>query len=212
MVAIGGAFAAIRMRQHTLDGRESSLDAELVKKKEQIRTVEQIQKQRNAMWTTAVTTVELIEPVPKSVLLALLTNNLPKDVGLLRIGLIQKEQPAAAKLQADKNQTAQAGQKQPGEAVSKERLLETRIEIEGTAPSDIEVASYIEQLSNSPLLKNVALVESAQMQKQGSKQDSAEDKTRRFKLTAVLERDIAITNNDIEQIANSGDLRIVSNN
>lgn len=207
LVAIAGAFGAIKTRQHTLNMRESALDAELIKKKEQIKTVEQIQKQRNAMWTTAVTTVELIELVPKSVLLALLTNNLPKDVSLLKIGLIQKEQPASAQAKppADKYQAMQDNEKQAaGQKVSREKMLETHIEIEGIAPSDIEVASYIEQLSGSALLKNVALVESAQMLKPGAKQDETGEKIRRFKLSAMLNKEIVITDQQVEQIVYLG--------
>jgi hypothetical protein len=207
ILAIAGAFGAIKMRQHTLDSRESALDADMIKKKEQIKTVEQIQKRRNAMWATAVTTVDLIEPFPKSILLALLTNNLPKDVSFLRIGLIQKEQAAAAQAKpaADKFQAMQDKEKTAAEQkVSKEKLLASYIEIEGIAPSDIEVASYIEKLSGSFLLKNVALIESVQMPKPEAKKEVTDEKVRRFKLSAMINREAAITEDQVIQIAYLG--------
>jgi Tfp pilus assembly protein PilN len=207
LVAVASVFGAIKMRQHTLNSREAALDAELAKKKEQIKTVDQLQKQRNTMWSAAVTTVELIEPVPKSVLLASLTNSLPKGVSLLRLTLSQKELPANSqpKPAANKYQEMQDKEKSAAEQnTSKEKLLETYISIEGAAPSDIEVAAYIEQLSRSILLTDVALVESAQMSKSSAKQDTADEKMRRFKLTAVLRRDILLTEKNIEQIAYKG--------
>jgi Tfp pilus assembly protein PilN len=209
LVAIVGAFGAIRMRQRTLNIREASIDTDLTKKKGQIKTIDQLQKQRNTMWSTALMTVELIDPVPKSMLLASLTNSLPKGVSFLRLSLIQKEQ--AANLQQQKNAAnkyeAMQDKEKTAAAVrsSKEKMLDTQINIEGVAPSDIEVAAYIEQLSRSALLTDVALVESVQMPNKGSKQDSQEGKMRRFKLSALLRKDIQITEKDVEQIAyNSG--------
>jgi Tfp pilus assembly protein PilN len=209
LVAIVGAFGAIRMRQRTLNIREASIDTDLTKKKGQIKTIDQLQKQRNTMWSTALMTVELIDPVPKSMLLASLTNSLPKGVSFLRLSLIQKEQAANSQQQKNAANKYEAMQDKEKTAAavrsSKEKMLDTQINIEGVAPSDIEVAAYIEQLSRSALLTDVALVESVQMPNKSSKQDSQEGKMRRFKLSALLRKDIQITEKDVEQIAyNSG--------
>jgi Tfp pilus assembly protein PilN len=209
LVAIVGAFGAIRMRQRTLNIREASIDTDLTKKKGQIKTIDQLQKQRNTMWSTALMTVELIDPVPKSMLLASLTNSLPKGVSFLRLSLIQKEQAANSQQQKNAANKYEAMQDKEKTAAavrsSKEKMLDTQINIEGVAPSDIEVAAYIEQLSRSALLTDVALVESVQMPNKNSKQDSQEGKMRRFKLSALLRKDIQITEKDVEQIAyNSG--------
>jgi len=208
VVAMAGAFGAIRMRQRMLNVREASMDADITRKKEQIRTVDQLQRQRNVMWSTALTTVELIDPVPKSVLLASLTNNLPKDVSLLRLSLIQKEQPTSIQQpnpSANKYEEMQDKEKAASaQKLSQEKMIETQISIEGAAPSDIEVAAYIENLSRSPLLTNVALVESVQMPNTNIKQDAGEEKMRRFKLTALLRKDILITEKDIKEIAYNG--------
>lgn len=212
LVAMVGVFGAIRMRQRMLNAREASIDADLAKKKEQIKTVDQLQKQRNTMWSTALTTMELIEPVPKSVLLASLTNSLPKGVSLLRLSLIQKEQapnPLEPKSAENKYEELRDKEKSASASnLSQEKMLQTQISIEGAAPSDIEVAAYIEQLSRSALLTNVALVESGQMPNTSlkqDKQDTSEEKMRRFKLTASLRRDIQITEKDVKQIVcNSG--------
>ncbi|MHC4708512.1 MAG: PilN domain-containing protein, partial [Planctomycetota bacterium] len=70
--------------------------------------------------------------------------------------------------------------------------------IEGTAPSDLQVAAYIERLSISSLLDNVALVE--------SKECKIEDDTfRQFKLTAMLRKDVHLTKEDVERIRGKGE-------
>jgi hypothetical protein len=71
--------------------------------------------------------------------------------------------------------------------------LETHIDIGGVAPSDLQVAAYIERLDNSTLLNNVALVE--------SKEHKTDDGTfRQFKLTAMLRKDVHLSKEDIERI------------
>lgn len=71
--------------------------------------------------------------------------------------------------------------------------METHINIEGMAPSDLQVAAYIERLSNSTLLNSVALVE--------SKEYKVNDTIfRQFKLTAQLRKDIYLTKDDVDRI------------
>jgi Tfp pilus assembly protein PilN len=149
------------------------------------------------MMKTALTTAELIEPVPRSVLLASLTNNLPTGTSLVKLDLIQKEPPKSASSRPaaqNKYQTAQ-GQAAPATEgrASAEKLLETLMDIEGVAPSDLQVAAYIERLGHSPLLTNVALVE--------SKETKVDDNTfRRFKLKAMLSQEIRLTQDDVDEI------------
>ena len=67
------------------------------------------------------------------------------------------------------------------------------MEIEGIAPSDLQVAAYIEHLGNSLLLDNVALVE--------SKEKKIEDTNfRHFKLTAMLSKEVHLTKEDVDHI------------
>ena len=67
-------------------------------------------------------TAELIEPVPRSVLLASLTNNLPAGVSLLRLNVVQKESKLSTAKPAKKYQKARTEKAAAG---SLEKLLET---------------------------------------------------------------------------------------
>ena len=194
MAVLVGLFVTIKVRQRVLVTREKLIDAKMAQAHEEIKQFEQLQAKRNAMWKRALTTAELLEPVSRSVLLASLTNNLPAGVSLLQLSAIQKEPPKSRFQTTSKygraraKRTAAAGPKQ-----SREKLLRMHIGIEGIAPSDIEVAAYIERLSSSKLLENVTLVE--------SREREAEDTTfRQFKLTAMLKKDIQLTDEDIDKI------------
>jgi hypothetical protein len=198
MMALGGSYVAIMIRQRACMSSERVVNERLTKMQEAIKQFEELQSKRREMMKTALTTAELIEPVPRSIVLASLTNNLPKGVSLSKLELIQKQPKLssvaaiASKYQAAQNasQDSESGSDEP---VNPEMLLETNIEIGGIAPSDLQVAAYIERLGKSTLVDSVALVES----KECKVMDSV---FREFKLTAMLKKDVHLTKADVEQI------------
>lgn len=203
MTALGGSFVSIKIRQRACRISEELINARMTEKKEEIKQFEELQTKKREMMKTALTTAELLEPVPRSILLASLTNNLPPGVSLSEVKLVQKKSKQnptvvkTSKFQAAQAQKATA-QSQSSAPENPEKLLETHIDIEGLAPTDLEVASYIEQLSNSSLLDNVALVES----KEFKLQDST---LRQFKLSAMLRKNVHLTKEDIEGIKNKAE-------
>ena len=194
MVALGGSFVTIKVRQHAFHAKEKLVNTKITRVQQAIKQLEQLEIRQKEMMKAALTTAQLLEPVPRSVLLASLTNNLPSGVSLLRLFVEQKEpKQTRPPVPTNKYQAAQADSTLTQEKLSTEQLLETHIEIEGMAPSDLQVASYIEQLSSSHLLQNVALVE--------SKEYNIDDTTfRRFKLTAMLGKNIHLTKKDVDLI------------
>jgi len=195
MIALCGSFMTIKIRQRACGVKEKLVNTKMTKIQEAIKKFEELQTKRGEMMRTALTTSQLIEPVPRSVLLASLTNNLPQGVSLLKLGLLQKE--SGRSLQSaptSKYQSKQAKKAANAAQVSRESLLETHIDIEGVAPSDLQVAEYIGRMSNSSLLDNVALVE--------SKEHEVKDGTmfRRFKLTAMLKKEVHLTREDVKKI------------
>jgi len=194
MIALGGSFMTIKIRQGACSVKEKLVNTKMTQIQETIKQFEELQAKRGEMMRTALTTAELLESVPRSVLLASLTNNLPSGVSLLKLSLLQKEpRQSSQAAPSSKYQAAQAKKTAAENKVSPEKLIETHIDIEGMAPSDLQVAAYIERLSTSSLLDNVALVE--------SKEYKIEDSTfRRFKLTAMLGKDVHLTKDDVKKI------------
>jgi hypothetical protein len=201
MMSLGGSFVTIKIRQRACAAKEKLVNSRMSKMQEAIKQFDELQVKKRAMMKTALTTAELLEPVPRSILLAALTNNLPQGVSLLNLSLVQKEpkkKPGHQTATISKYQASQVEKKVAQEKLSPEQLLETLIEIQGMAPSDLQVASYIERLSNSSLLDNVALVESKELK--------IDDSTfRQFKLTAMLEKNVHLTKDDIDTIKNKAE-------
>ena len=198
---------SIKIRQRACRTSEEMVNARMTEIQEAIKQFEVLQTKKREMMKTALTTAELLEPVPRSILLASLTNNLPVGVSLSEVNMIQKQSKQSAtatktskyraaqakKTASQSNGSQQAAQSQNNEPENPEKLLETHISIGGIAPSDLQVASYIEQLSNSSLLDNVALIES----KEYKLQDST---LRQFKLSAMLRKNVHLTKEDIDGI------------
>lgn len=91
MTALGGSFITIKIRQRACNAKEKLVNARIVKMQEAIKQFDELQIKKRTMMKTALTTAELLEPVPRSILLASLTNNLPPGTSLLTLNLLQKE-------------------------------------------------------------------------------------------------------------------------
>ena len=195
MMGLGGSFIIIRVRQNNCKKQELAVEVKMSVAKEAMKQFQELQAKRKIMLKTALTTSELIEPLNKSVLLAALTNKLPAGTSFLRLNIVQKEpkNKPAPKTSTTATSQYQVSKQKNNEPVSKEKLLETHIDIEGLAASDLQVAEYIRELLKSELLVKVALVE--------SREDKIKDLTfRKFKLTAMLNKNVHFTLEDIERL------------
>lgn len=185
-------FSIIKLQQKTVEAELKVVNEKMTKAHEQISQLDDLKTKSSTMIKTMAVTGELIERVPKSVVLACVTNNLPGGVSLLDFKLKQKEikTPTSS---ASVSQYQAASAAASGTSTANSKLEETQIELEGIAPSDIEVAAYIAQLEGSILLDNVELVE--------SKEHNIDDIIfRRFKLKTVIKNEVLLTQEDIERI------------
>jgi Tfp pilus assembly protein PilN len=185
-------FSIIKLRQKSVSSELRAADTKMARAHEQISQLEDLKVKSSTMIKTMAVTGELIERVPRSVVLACVTNNLPSGVSLLDFKLKQKEvKSTASEARTSQYQTASAATSGTGSAA--ERFEETGIELEGIAPSDIEVAAYIAQLEGSILLDGVELVE--------SKEYKLDDiGFRQFKLKALINNEVLLTQEDIDRI------------
>ncbi len=195
MGGIGATFTVIKMRQKAVRDDLTVLNQKMQNAQQQIAQLEQLTQKRKTMMKTAVMTAELIESVPKSVLLACVTNNLPSSVSLLELKVESEEHTIAPPTDAELSQYDKAKAEAAKKAIKPITIINTSIELEGIAPSDIEVANYIAALTDSILLEKVGLVESKEYEVEGIK-------FRQFKLNAMLKQDIELTQKDIESIKN----------
>jgi Tfp pilus assembly protein PilN len=200
---IGVTFSVIKMRQSVVGRELAAINAKMMEAKEQITQLEELKTKGKTMMKSMVMTAELLEPVPRSVILACLTNNMPSGVSLLEMQLVEKENKVLAAPAAKSAATAApakttqyqsaAAKNQKAAAPETKTVLATNLEIEGIAPSDIEVASFIASLSGSILLDSVELVQSKE-------QDIDGVKFRQFRLRTSLKPNLTLTKEDISKI------------
>ena len=197
---IGVTFSVLKMRQRSVQGELTSLTRQLNQAKEQIAKLEELKAKNNTRMKVMMMTATLIEPMPRSILLACLTNNLPNGVSLTTLEMSEKDKPRVA----TPVQTKTAGKKTAYQKNAKPAAAETSaapqepdvlLELKGLAPSDIEVASYIANLAGSVLLDQVQLVQSGECDVEGIK-------FREFRLTARIRSELKLTRKDIEAIRN----------
>lgn len=200
--AIGVTFGFIKMRQHRINAELVQLTARMEQTKQQMAELEKLEKQRVNMMKTMVMTAELLEPIPRSVVLAGLTNNLPAGVSLVEFKLDEKEitvsRPAPAKASGASQYQAKAAAAKE-EPAKPETKVETNFEIKGIAPSDIQVAAFIANLSNSILFDQVALIESKVEEIDGIR-------FRQFRLNASLKPELTLSKEDIDHIRRTQDV------
>lgn len=206
---IGVTFSIIKMRQRAVRVELDAVNAKMTAAKEQIAQLEELKSKGKTMMKSMVMTAELLEPVPRSIVLACLTNNMPSGVSLLEVQMKEKETKVAVQptpsaspskgtaantgAKSSQYQAASAKKKKDAAAVETKTILDSNLEIEGIAPSDIEVASFIANLSGSILLDSVELVESKEEDVDGVK-------FRQFRLRTSLKQDLTLTRDDISQI------------
>jgi Tfp pilus assembly protein PilN len=206
LMGMGLTFSVLKMRQSKVNDEVTALDARLYKAHEQIQLLDKLEAKGKAMMKTALITSELPDRVGKSVILAILTNNLPVGVSLTDVSIRDKEvkvQVSAGKGKAQFS-AAKAARKKKKKIPTK-TLKDTQVELAGTARNDIEVANYIAALGESFLIRSVGLVESSQI-----KVDDFE--FRRFKLKVMLKRDVRVTKEDIESICEKGNKKMQASN
>lgn len=192
--AIGITFGFIKMRQRAVQTELVQLNERMAKAQQQIAQLEELKEKSKTMMKTMVMTAELLEPVPRSIVLASLTNDLPSGVSLLEFGLEEKETQIIRSVSKPSG-GSQYQNKAAATAVKSEpeKKVTTNLLIKGIAPSDIQVAGFIANLSNSILFDQVSLVESKEV-------EIEKIKYREFRLSAVIKPVLALTKEDIDSI------------
>ena len=196
MASIGIMFLVIKVRQRSVHKELTAITVSMAKAREQIELVDQLQAKGKGLLQTASITTGLPDLVPRTIILACLTNNLPEGVSLLDLKITDKAVVSEAVEEISKSQYAAASaalSKSLKNDYAPARVVNTNIEITGIAPSDIEVAKYIAKIGDSFLLDSVGLVESKEYV-------IDEIKFRRFKLQAVINRREKLTSVEVEKL------------
>lgn len=170
MVAlVSSAFLITNRKRAEVLTKQAQVEAEFETEKQKLKQLEVLEAQQRGLRERGEITQMLIERVPRSVLLAEITNRMPGNVTLTGFEMTSRrvmpavtpvnEPPPAPKSLSDKLGLAEGGEKPKVEPPRpKPPRLEFSLIIEGLAISDTEVADFQSNLKQCPLLERVDLI------------------------------------------------------
>jgi Tfp pilus assembly protein PilN len=186
MAAIGAAFSLSEQGLRKVEAEHARAEADYADAARRIDQVQQMQAKQQKMARQAELSASLLEKVPRSYLLADVTNCLPAGVSLLDITLDSKKRASAAP--AKPNVFDRPSGPAPAKAaasvlpVAEPIIYDVTMKLTGVASSDVQVAQFINALGRSKLLKDVNLIitDEATMN---------DEKVRRFQIEMALRSD-----------------------
>jgi Tfp pilus assembly protein PilN len=185
IVAIGSAFSYTDRSVRDLEKEHEEVEKQYTEAAKRIDLVKELQDKQRQMATQAELAASLLEKVPRSYVLAEVTNALPTGVSLLDLTLEShlRTQPAPPpKTAFDAKRADSNGQPQPEQP----KLYDVSLRISGIAYTDVQVAQFITKLNQSKLLSDVNLVISDEF-----KQD--DQQLRRFQVEAMIDPNADVT-------------------
>lgn len=190
VAGIGTSFALAERSLKRVERRAADVDREYADAARRIQQVQQMQDRQRTMARQADLTAQLLEKVPRSFLLAEITNALPAGVSLLDLQLDSKlrkpkaETVPAGVTAAEQRRLAREKKNQP--QVPEAKQYDVTIRVTGIAYTDVQVARFITSLNASRVLRDVNLVVTETME---SKERDDGEVMRKFSLEMTLAGD-----------------------
>jgi hypothetical protein len=169
MVAVFAAFLVTNRQWTQVRTAQLRVNSHMEKATVDIRKMRELEKRRGEMVDKAELATTLIEPVPRSILLSLVTGAMPERLSLVELDLRSEEikipRPVPAAETAPKR-TGPAAAKVAGRgkaeaAAEKPKMEPSRwliaISLVGLAPDDLDVSRFLNALGGIPILKGVRL-------------------------------------------------------
>ena len=195
MSVLAATLAITEKRQRKMNLREEQVRDKFVQAGEDLKQVQILEQKKKQMMQKAHVSASLMETVPRSLLLATITNNLPTGVSLIVYDLKTKiDKPKATSRlikSRNKRQTrSRASQAAANPSTPSAEKVSTSVEIEGLAGNDLQVARFIANLNVSDLFEQVNLIFSEE-------HDYRKESLRRFKIMIVLDPDAKASKEDV---------------
>ncbi|MGH7180046.1 MAG: PilN domain-containing protein [Tepidisphaeraceae bacterium] len=192
LVAIISAFTYSEKSNRDIDRRYDAKLREFSAEARRIQQAEQMQDKQRTMARQAELAASLLEKIPRSFVLAEVTNSMPPGVSLLDLILESKKRASASgsplagsRTALEQKRATLDSKKTPVTPASDPKFYDVNIKLTGIATTDVQVAQFISKLNNSTLLKDVNLVISDQYDKEG-------EQLRKFQIECTLDPDAEI--------------------
>lgn len=186
MVAIAAAFTFTERAVQRAEKEHDEVEKDYTSAAKRIQLVLDLQEKQKRMDQQATIAESLLEKVPRSHLLAEITNSLPPGVSLLDMLMESKVRAAppppskTAFEQKKATNASAADKKKAAPAGPTIKRFDVMLKITGLAMTDVQVAQFISKLNQSDLLKDVNLVISEEFAQAG-------EQFRKFQIDAQLD-------------------------
>jgi hypothetical protein len=161
MGGIGTAFSVIEKSLRVVEKQHQQVNVQYAEAAKSIEQVKQMQDKQRKMGQQAELASSLLEKVPRSFLLAEMTNAMPAGVSLMDVRLESKIRAAPSantgKSQFELKRMAGAEGKKAA-AAPQAKLYDVTMKVFGVADNDVQVAQFMAKLNTSHLLQDVNLV------------------------------------------------------
>lgn len=210
LAAVLGAWAVTSNQRREVLKEQQAINAEYAEAAKRIAQLNELQQTKRELVRKARITHTLVEPIPRSNLLAELINRMPGTLSLLEMELSSKQlvtrlprrgQQQSAMANARQRNTAAGNGADTAEQAPPAPRYQVEVELVGVAPTDIQVAQYMAALARCQLLDEVDLVYSEE-------KNIDEVVMRKFKVVMTLDPEVDIR--EIEPFVAEGRLETQS--
>ena len=163
--AIGGAFTVTEKSMREIEKQYSDVEQQYTDAARRIEQVQQMQEKQRTMAHQAELTASLLEKVPRSFMLAEITNGIPQGVSLLDFSMAsqlsskaQSNAKTAFEMRQAEINAAANGTTINSLATAQAKVYDVTMKITGVAPNDVQVAQFIAKLNRSTMFRDVNLV------------------------------------------------------
>jgi hypothetical protein len=165
--SIGGAFTVTERSMREIEKQASDVDMQYTSAAKRIEQYQQMEEKQRTMQHQAELTASLLEKVPRTKILARITNGIPTGVSLLDFSLNStlSSAPAASAAAPKTAFDARKAEIDASKGVvnalassSAPRNYDVLMRLTGVAPNDGQVAKFIAKLNGTPMFKDVNLV------------------------------------------------------
>jgi Tfp pilus assembly protein PilN len=190
--AIGGALFWKEQTTRLLEKQKLELDSQLTEAAKPIEQFKQMQEKQQTLAKQAEITASLLERVPRTYLLAEITNGIPGGVSLFDFNLDSKIRAVAVSSAPKTAFDQKRAEVEAGNNTPQARVYDVTMRLTGIAGTDVQVAQFISKLNKSTLFREVNLLVSEEF-----KQNT--ETLRKFSVEMTLNPDSLVSINDMKK-------------
>jgi len=190
MIGVVAAWFVTGRQYQEVRKQRAAVKSELADKAKMLDKVEELTKQRETMKQKARVTSALVEKVPRDRMLAELINHMPPTMGLLKVGLkteaVKSTARPATSMEREKTSRRDKAVRADEPAEVQIQPTVVGLSIVGLAPTDVEVAAFMQAVSSHELFSDVNLKFSEQTL-------VLEQPVRRFSIDMTINQDVDLS-------------------